>query len=113
MNIPLVDLYQQIQTIKASILNSVEQLLDSGAFIMGQDVLKLEENFCRLVSVEYAISCNSGTDALVLILEALGIGVGDEVITTPFTFFATAESISKVGAIPGKEKGSGLRYLKY
>lgn len=100
MRIPLVDLNQQTQAIKNSCLAKISSLLDSTSFIMGQDVLDLENNFCSMAGVPYAISCNSGTDALLLILEALGIGSGDEVITTPFTFFATAESISRVGATP-------------
>jgi len=100
MRIPLVDLNQQTQAIKTDCLAKISALLDSTSFIMGQDVLDLENNFCSSTGVPHAISCNSGTDALVLILEALGIGSGDEVITTSFTFFATAESISRVGATP-------------
>ena len=100
MRIPLVDLYQQTEALKSSYLAKIAKLLDNTAFIMGPDVHELENKFINLTGVPCAISCNSGTDALVLILEAMGIGSGDEVITTPFTFFATAESISKVGATP-------------
>lgn len=100
MRIPLIDLNQQTQVIKKGVISNVGKILDNTSFIMGQDVLELEQKTCNMTSVSHAISCNSGTDALVLILEALGIGLGDEVITTPFTFFATAESISRVGAIP-------------
>ena len=100
MHIPLIDLLQQTRTIKDSILASLENLLDSTAFIMGQKVQAVEDDFSSLTGSKQAISCNSGTDALLLILEAMGIAAGDEVITTPFTFFATAESISRVGAIP-------------
>lgn len=100
MHIPLVDLSQQTQAIKNSCLVKISSLLDNTSFIMGQAVLDLETNFCSMTGVPHAISCNSGTDALLLILEGLGVGSGDEVITTPFTFFATAESISRVGATP-------------
>lgn len=100
MRIPLVDLQQQTQDIKPQVLEKIGNLLDSTSFIMGKEVQNLEQRFTGLAGTEQAISCNSGTDALVLILEAMGIGAGDEVITTPFTFFATAESISRVGAVP-------------
>lgn len=100
MRIPLVDLQQQTQAIKPQVLDKIGALLDSTSFIMGKEVQNLEQQFADLAGTEQAIACNSGTDALVLILEAMGIGAGDEVITTPFTFFATAESISRVGAIP-------------
>ncbi|SEO70493.1 DegT/DnrJ/EryC1/StrS family aminotransferase [Propionispora vibrioides] len=100
MRIPLVDLQQQTQAIKPQVLDKIVALLDSTSFIMGKEVQNLEQQFAGLAGTEQAIACNSGTDALVLILEAMGIGAGDEVITTPFTFFATAESISRVGAIP-------------
>lgn len=100
MRIPLVDLKLQTQELKPRILEKLEGLLDSTAFILGNEVSALENDFAVLADTKYAISCNSGTDALVLILEASGIGSGDEVITTPFTFFATAESISRAGAVP-------------
>ncbi|SHI97253.1 DegT/DnrJ/EryC1/StrS family aminotransferase [Propionispora hippei] len=100
MRIPLVDLQQQTQAIKPQVLDKIGALLDSTSFIMGKEVQNLEQQFAGLAGTKQAIACNSGTDALVLILEAMGIGAGDEVITTPFTFFATAESISRVGAIP-------------
>ena len=69
-------------------------------YIGGQEIAKFEESFSNLISVENTIGCNSGTDALVLALRALDIGVGDEVITSSFSFFATAEAISAVGANP-------------
>ncbi|WP_378950608.1 DegT/DnrJ/EryC1/StrS family aminotransferase [Pelosinus sp. sgz500959] len=100
MRIPLVDLQQQVQNLKVDILNKTADLLDQGSFIMGLEVNGLEDSFSSYLEVKYAISCNSGTDALILILEAMDIGAGDEVITSPFTFFATAECISRVGAIP-------------
>lgn len=100
MRIPLVDLQQQTQIIKAEILRRIESILDTTGFILGPEVAALEDRFLSLSDANHAVSCNSGTDALVLILEAMGIGAGDEVITTPFTFFATAESISSVGAVP-------------
>jgi len=100
MKIPLVDLQQQVQSLKVEILDKTGELLDRAAFIMGAEVQELEESFCAYLEVKHAIACNSGTDALLLILEAMGIGPGDEVITTPFTFFATAECISRVGAVP-------------
>ena len=100
MKIPLVDLQQQVQSLKAEILHKTEEVLDQAAFIMGVEVIGLENSFCEYLNVKHAISCNSGTDALLLIFEAMGIGAGDEVITTPFTFFATAECVSRVGAVP-------------
>lgn len=100
MKIPLIDLQQQVQSLKSEILAKTSELLDEASFIMGAEVKGFEDSFCSYLQVRYAISCNSGTDALILILEAMGIGAGDEVITSPFTFFATAECISRVGAIP-------------
>jgi dTDP-4-amino-4,6-dideoxygalactose transaminase len=99
-NIPILDLKPQYQSIKAEVHAAIDRVLESGAFIMGPDVKLFEEEVARYLGVKHAIGVNSGTDALVIGLRALGIGEGDEVITTPFSFFATAESISSVGAKP-------------
>jgi len=100
MNIPLLDLKAQYISIKNEIQNSINSVLESSKFIMGKNVDEFEREIAKFIGTKYAISCGNGTDALVLSLEALGIKADDEVITTPYTFFATAESISKVGATP-------------
>jgi dTDP-4-amino-4,6-dideoxygalactose transaminase len=99
-NIPILDLKPQYRSIKAEIYAAIDRVLESGAFIMGSDVKLFEQEVAEYLGVKHAIGVNSGTDALVIGLRALGIGAGDEVITTPFSFFATAESISNVGAKP-------------
>jgi dTDP-4-amino-4,6-dideoxygalactose transaminase len=99
-NIPILDLKPQYQSIKTEIHAAIDRVLESGAFIMGPDVKLFEQEIAEYLGVKHAIGVNSGTDALVIGLRALGIGAGDEVITTPFSFFATAESISNVGAKP-------------
>ncbi len=98
--IPILDLSPQYQSIKSEIYAAIDRVLESGQFIMGQDVKAFEQETAKYLGVKYAIAVNSGTDALIIGLRALGIGAGDEVITTPFSFFATAESISNVGAKP-------------
>ncbi|GAA0077778.1 DegT/DnrJ/EryC1/StrS family aminotransferase [Clostridium sp. CTA-5] len=100
MNIPLVDLKAQYKSIKNDADNKVNEVLSSASYIMGKDVIEFEKEAQDYLGVKYAISVGNGTDALVVALMALGIGKGDEVITTPFTFFATAESISFIGATP-------------
>jgi len=100
MKIPILDLKPQYASIKAEIHEAIDRVLESGAFIMGPDVKLFEQEVAAYLGVKHAIGVNSGTDALVIGLKALGIGAGDEVITTPFSFFATAESISNVGAKP-------------
>ena len=99
-NIPILDLKPQYKSIKAEIHAAIDGVLESGAFIMGPAVKAFEAEAADYLGVKHAIGVNSGTDALVIGLKAMGIGEGDEVITTPFTFFATAESISNVGAKP-------------
>lgn len=98
--ISILDLYPQYQSLKPEIYVAIDRVLESGQFIMGPDVKQFEQEVATYLSVKHAIAVNSGTDALVIGLRSLGIGVGDEVITTPFSFFATAESISSVGATP-------------
>ena len=100
MNIPILDLKAQYQNIKPEIDEAVARVLTSTQFILGPDVSLLEEEIAEYLEGKYAIGVNSGTDALVIALRALGIGEGDEVITTSFSFYATAESISMVGAKP-------------
>jgi dTDP-4-amino-4,6-dideoxygalactose transaminase len=100
MKIPILDLKPQYETIKLKVREEIDRVLESGAFIMGPDVKEFEQEVAAYLGVKHAVGVNSGTDALVIALRALGIGEGDEVITTPFSFFATAESISIVGAKP-------------
>ncbi|MCX5713201.1 MAG: DegT/DnrJ/EryC1/StrS family aminotransferase, partial [Candidatus Omnitrophica bacterium] len=90
MKIPILDLTAQYKSIKS----------ESQHFILGPEVEALEKEVAAYCGTKYAVGVASGTDALILALKALGIGEGDEVITTPFTFFATAESVSIVGAKP-------------
>jgi len=100
MQIPPFSLDRQFQEIGSEIESEVSKVLKGGQYIGGRENAKFEESFSNLIGVENTIGCNSGTDALVLALRALDIGVGDEVITTSFSFFATAEAISAVGANP-------------
>jgi len=100
MQIPPFTFNRQFQEIGSEIESAVFKVLKGGQYIGGQEIAKFEESFSNLIGVENTIGCNSGTDALVLALRALDIGVGDEVITSSFSFFATAEAISAVGANP-------------
>src|SRR3984885_9528847 len=98
--IPPLDLLPEIDLLWGEIQSAVSDVIRSGQFVLGPQVRAFESEIAESLSVKHAIACNSGTDALVLGLRALGIGPGDEVITTPFTFFATAEAIELVGATP-------------
>lgn len=100
MMIPISDPKSQLLPIQADILHEISIVLQSGNYILGPKVRELETQVAEKLGVSEAIAVGNGTDALVLTLHAYGIGEGDEVITTPFTFFATAEAISKVGATP-------------
>ncbi|MFC3834207.1 DegT/DnrJ/EryC1/StrS family aminotransferase [Deinococcus rufus] len=100
IHIPILDMKPEIDELRPEIMAAIGRVLDRADFIMGEDVLLFEQEIAAYLGVKHAIGVNSGTDALVIALRALGIGLGDEVITTPFTFFATAESISTVGATP-------------
>lgn len=98
--IPILDLKPEIEMLREELMLAVEAVVNSGHFIMGPNVAAFEAEIAHYLGVKHAISVNSGTDALVIGLRAAGIGMGDEVITTPFTFFATAEAIEQVGATP-------------
>lgn len=100
MKIALIDLKRQYETIREEADAQILEVLHSANYIMGNHVKTFEREFAEYIGVQHAISVANGTDALVMALKALGIGEGDEVITTTFTFFATAESISFVGATP-------------
>ena len=100
MQVPLLDLKAQYQTIRDELRTAVDKILESQVFIHGPEVKQLEDAIAAYSSCKKAIGVSSGTDALLAGLMALGIGSGDEVITSSFTFFATAGSISRTGAKP-------------
>ncbi|MFA0887675.1 MAG: DegT/DnrJ/EryC1/StrS family aminotransferase [Synergistales bacterium] len=98
--LPTLDLKRNYARVKNEIREAVDKVLESQHFILGPEVKAFEAEVASNIGVPHAIGCASGTDALVLSLMALGIGPGDEVITTPFSFFATASCITRVGARP-------------
>lgn len=100
MKIPFIDLKTQYEKYKDEINKEVLGVMESTQFILGPQVTKLETRLAEFTGAKHAIGCSSGTDALILALLALDIKAGDEVITTPFTFIATAEVIALIGAIP-------------
>jgi len=100
MGVPLLDLKGQYQELKSDLDEAVFDVMSNAAFIGGPKVAELSEAIAEYCGTRYAVPCGNGTDALFLILDAMGIGEGDEVITTPFTFYATADAIAHVGATP-------------
>jgi dTDP-4-amino-4,6-dideoxygalactose transaminase len=98
--IPLLDLRRQFDPIRVEVMREVERVIESQRFILGDDVERFERNFAAYCGTAHAIGCASGTDALELALLALDIGPGDEVLTVPYSFFATAGAILSVGAKP-------------
>lgn len=100
MKIDFAKLQDQYQLYKTEIDEAIHAILDKSNYIMGEEITQLEESLQEFTGAKYAISCSSGTDALLLAMIALDIKPGDEVITTPFTFIATAETIAFLGAVP-------------
>jgi dTDP-4-amino-4,6-dideoxygalactose transaminase len=97
---PFLDLKAQFASIREEVMAAVSSVMESQLFILGPAVARFEEDVAAKLGAKYAIGCASGTDALILVLMAAGIGPGDEVITTPFSFIATAGSIVQAGAKP-------------
>jgi dTDP-4-amino-4,6-dideoxygalactose transaminase len=100
MKVPLLDLQAQYATIKHEIQPVVNEVLESQRFILGPQVEAFEQEVAAFCGTRFAVGVSSGTDALLISLMAAQIGWKDEVITTPYTFFATAGSIARVGAVP-------------
>lgn len=100
INVPYVDIAGQHAPLKKELLDAIGRVIDHGIFVLGPEVEEFEAQFAKLCGTDYAVGVNSGTDALILSLRALGIGDGDEVITAPNSFVASASCISLVGAVP-------------
>ena len=100
MSIPFIDLKTQYQALKPQIQARIDAVLENGQYIMGPEVKELEDKLAAFTGAKHSITCASGTEALLMSLMALGIGPGDEIVTTPFTFVATAEVIVLLGAKP-------------
>src|SRR6266581_1765239 len=98
MNFPFLNLSSQYASLKDELLPAVEKVLAGGHYILGANVATLEQEIATCAGTKFGIGVNSGSDALTLALHALGIGPDDEVITTPFTYIAPAESIHQMGA---------------
>src|SRR5687767_1818372 len=98
MNVPFLNLAAQYESLKAELLPVVEKTLAAGHYVLGPNVAAFEQEIAAYTDTKFGVGVNSGSDALTLALRALDIGPGDEVITTPFTYIAPAESIHQVGA---------------
>lgn len=100
MKVPMLDLSEQYQGLRTEVIEAMDQVMSSSQFILGQNVKKLEADVAKYSNVAHGIGCGNGSDAIHIALQALNVGPGDEVITTPFTFFATGGAIVRAGAKP-------------
>src|SRR5258705_2836806 len=100
MKVPLLDLRAQHHLLRPQLLEAIERVIDSTQFVLGSEVDGLEKEIAEYCTTKFAIGCASGSDALLLAMMALDLKAGDEVITTPFTFIATAAAIVRLGAHP-------------
>lgn len=100
MKFPILDLRPEVELLWEDLNHALQEVLRSGRFVLGPNVQAFEEEVAVYLGVKHAVGMNSGTDALLIALRSAGIGPGDEVITTPFTFYATAETVSLAGATP-------------
>lgn len=98
--IPLVDLKEQYSALKIEMDRSVLSAIDGGQYILGPEVERFEKDFAKYLGAKHFVACQSGTSAITLMLQAAGIGPGDEVITSPLTYFASSEGIMQAGAVP-------------
>ncbi len=100
MKVKLLDLVAQYETIREEVMGAVEEVFESQYFVLGPRVEEFEEAMAAYCGAERAVGVASGSDAILLSLMAAGVGEGDEVITTPYTFFSTVSSITRLGAVP-------------
>ncbi|HEU24517.1 MAG: transcriptional regulator [Mesoaciditoga sp.] len=100
VKIPLFDLTRQYKELRNEMIKKIDETISSGVVIMGQNVEEIEERIANYIGVKHAVAVGNGSDALVLALQSMGIGKGDKVITTPYTFFSTASAITRLGGIP-------------
>ena len=100
MKVPLLDLAEQNQLLRPEIEAALGRVLDTNGFILGAEVAALEKELAEYCGAKHVIACASGTDALLLALMAYDVGFDDEVITTPYSFFATVSSVTRLGAVP-------------
>jgi len=100
MQVPLLDLKEQNHILRPAVEAALGRVLDTNAFILGPEVAELEKELAEYCGVRHAIGCASGSDALLLAMMALDVRAGDEVITTPYSFFATVSAVTRLGAVP-------------
>src|SRR5919206_5213205 len=100
MNVPLLDLQAQYASLGDELRPAIDRVLESQRFVLGEEVRRLEASVAEYCQAKYAVGCASGSDALLLALMALDVKAGDEVVTTPFSFFATGACIARLGARP-------------